>query len=253
VEIAEHIDALEAEIEPFAAAIESAGPDAPVPPCPDWSVRDLARHMGVVHRWAATHVRDARTELYAVEDEEIAGGWPADDDLVAWLREGHRQLVHDLRSAPPDLECFTFLRASSPLAMWARRQAHETTVHRIDAQAAAGRLGAVTAPRPALSSDGIDELLTCFITRRWSKFRLDPARTMEVATTDTGAVWSVEVGPDAVITTRAPSAAPDVAIQGRAADLYLFLWNRAGLDGLTARGDETLLAAWTDSVKVRWS
>ena len=99
MEIAEHIDALEAEIEPFVAAVESAGLDAPVPTCPDWVVRDLVHHMGGVHRWAALHVREARKDLVDEDLVDVVGGWPPDSETVAWFREGHRQLVDEIGRA----------------------------------------------------------------------------------------------------------------------------------------------------------
>ncbi len=43
----------------MADAAGSTGPDAPVPSCPDWAVRDLVRHTGGVHRWATGVVADA--------------------------------------------------------------------------------------------------------------------------------------------------------------------------------------------------
>ena len=64
--------------------------------------------------------------------------WPDDDDLINWYLDTNANLVDALESAPPDVESFTFLPAPSPLAMWARRQAHETSIHRFDAENAAG-------------------------------------------------------------------------------------------------------------------
>ena len=58
--------------------------------------------------------------------------WPAGS------RQGCADLVAALAAAPDDLECWTFLPAPSPRAMWARRQAHETAIHRVDAELAAG-------------------------------------------------------------------------------------------------------------------
>ena len=45
----------------MAAAVAGADPDGTVPTCPEWTVRDLVRHMGGVHRWATGFVR-GRTE-----------------------------------------------------------------------------------------------------------------------------------------------------------------------------------------------
>ena len=145
MEVAAHIEALRAEGARMAAAVAASSPDAAVPTCPEWVVRDLVRHMGGVHRWATGYVAGARTELWArragrgrglVADRPRAGG-------VA--RAGMRRPGGRAGRRAPDLECWTFLRAPSPLAMWARRQAHETAIHRVDAELAAG--AAVTAVR----------------------------------------------------------------------------------------------------------
>ena len=139
VEVAAHIEALRHEGELMAVATESAGPDAPVPTCPEWRVRDLVRHTGGVHRWATGYVAEARKELWDVGLDDVVGTWPDDAALASWLRDGCVRLADALAAAPADLECWTFLRAPSPLAMWARRQAHETAVHRVDAELARRR------------------------------------------------------------------------------------------------------------------
>ena len=138
MEVAEHIEALRLEGDRMAKAATAASPDAPVPTCPEWAVRDLVRHTGGVHRWATGVVATPRTEVWNVGLEEVVGTWPPDDELVEWFRPGRAGLVAALSDAPADLECWTFLRAPSPLAHWARRQAHETTIHRVDTELAAG-------------------------------------------------------------------------------------------------------------------
>jgi len=249
VEIAEHIDALEAAGEGLADAAGRAGLDAPVPACPGWVVRDLVQHTGGVHRWATRFVQGER-EWIGDDFEQLAGGWPPDAELPAWFRDGHAALVAALRAAPADLECFTFLRAPSPLAMWARRQAHETQIHEVDAAAAAGT---TVTPATELALDGIDELLAAFAPRRRTGFRLDPARALAVCPDDGDVRWVVVIGPEGITTTRTTpddDLAADAAIAGPAATLYLWLWNRASLDALRPAGDRTLLTAWTDRVKI---
>src|SRR6516165_11402188 len=160
MDVATHIEALRMEGDHMAAAIRAADPGAPVPPCSDWVVRDLVRHMGGVHRWATGYVAEARTEYSPTDLEVLVGGWPADADMTDWFVEGHAKLVAALEAAPPDLACWTFLPAPSPRAMWARRQAHETAIHRVDAELAAGT--AEHGFAPPFAADGVDELLTCF-------------------------------------------------------------------------------------------
>ncbi|MDH3459113.1 MAG: maleylpyruvate isomerase family mycothiol-dependent enzyme, partial [Gemmatimonadota bacterium] len=158
----EHIEALRDAGRRLLDVVAGADLDAPVPPCPGWDVRELVRHLGGVHRWATRYVSEARTAVIDADLDEIVRRWPGDAELLDWFADGHQTLLDALVNAPPDLDCFTFLEAPSPLAMWARRQAHETSIHRVDAESA---VGAVTPFPTRLASDGIDELVTAFITR----------------------------------------------------------------------------------------
>jgi uncharacterized protein (TIGR03083 family) len=163
MEVAEHIAALRIEGQRLSAAAASAGLDAKVPSCPDWVVRDLVRHQGGVHRWATGVVTGPRTEPWIVDLDEVVGYWPPDTELLEWFDQGCGALADALSRADPGLECWTFLAAPSPLAMWARRQAHETAVHRVDAELASG--GPITPFSAPFAADGIDELLSRFVMR----------------------------------------------------------------------------------------
>lgn len=133
MDITTWIAALETAGTRMAGAASTTDLDADVSSCPGWRVRELLLHTGGVHRWATTFVSTGRGEpLPLAQPEEVADPLPGDADLVPWFTEGHAELVAALRAAPADLECWTFLPAASPLAHWARRQAHETVIHRID-------------------------------------------------------------------------------------------------------------------------
>jgi uncharacterized protein (TIGR03083 family) len=250
MDVADHVEALTTEGRRFADAAERAPLDAPVPTCPEWAVRDLVRHLGGVHRWATGYVAGRVTEPRDVGLDEVVGTWPDDGELVGWFRAGHEVLVDALAAADPDLACWTFLRAPSPLAMWARRQCHETTVHRVDAEAAVGRLTPVD---PRLAADGVDELLSCFVTRRGGRLRADPPRSLRVTSTDAPGDWLVQIGPDGVATTVGGDEAADGTVRGPAEALYLALWRRRGTDGLAVDGDPDVLALFLDRVSIRWS
>ena len=233
----------------FVAAVERGDPSATVPSCPEWTLRELVHHTGGIHRWATRVVAERSPEPIDEELEAIAGGWPADEDLAPWFRAGHALLVGALRSAPDDLECWSFLRAASPLEFWSRRQLHETTIHRVDAELASGSVSEIAVDHAV---DGIDELLTGFLPRRSSRLKPDTTRTIAVQPTDAAAAWLVTAGPDGATTERVASEA-DVVVRGTAADLYLLVWNRRSLDGLEVSGDASLLDLWRSSVQVRWS
>lgn len=252
MEIAEHIDVISSAGQRLAEAAAAAGPDAAVPTCPDWVVRELVRHQGGVHRWATGIVAGPRTQPWNVVLDEVVGTWPADADLIGWFGDGVGRLVATLSQAEPDLACWTFLDAPSPLAMWARRQAHETSVHRVDAELAAG-LPVTPFPAP-FAADGIAELLTCFITRPGGQLRSDPARLLRVRCTDTPGDWLVRIEPGRVRTSPgSDQAGSDCVVAGPAGDLYLALWNRRPASGMAVDGDRSVLDLFLDRVHVRWS
>ena len=250
VEVADYIGQLRLEGPRLAAAAVAAGLDAATPSCPEWVVRDLVRHLGGVHRWATTIVSSHRREPWDVELEEVVGDWPSDATLMEWFLEGHAGLVRALCEADPLLECWTFLPARSPLMMWARRQAHETSVHRVDGELA--RDGPITSFPQAFAADGVDELLSCFITRRQRHSAARPDRTFRLRCTDAEGDWVVHVAPSGVETSSGPGSS-DCEVAGRAMDLYLTLWNRRDPAGLSVDGDRDAFRDFLDGVHIRWS
>jgi uncharacterized protein (TIGR03083 family) len=248
VEIPAHIDTLRAEGEHMVAAVAVADPDSPVPTCPDWVVRDLVRHTGAVHRWATGYVTTGMTEPSSAGLDEV----PADGDLVRWLQQGCTDLVRALVDAPDDLQCWTFLAAPSPRAMWARRQAHETAIHRVDAQLATG--APVTPCAPAFAADGIDELLLLFVPRRSAKLRTDRPASLAVRCSDVDAAWLLRMDADGVTATSTAGdddVRADCTVGGAAVDLYLALWHRAAADDLVRAGDRAVLDQFSAGVRIR--
>lgn len=251
MEVAAHIDALRAQGKLMAAAVDAGDPGAPVPTCPEWAVRDLVRHLGGVQRWATGYVAGVRTEMGGAGLDEIVGAGPDDAELAAWLRQGCAALTAALTAAPSDLECWTFLPAPSPLAMWARRQAHETAIHRVDAELA-GALP-VKPFAPPFAADGVDELLTGFVPRRSGTSRAEVPTRLAVRCGDADAAWTLHLDGDGVRTTAGAGDDAACTVTGAAGDLYLALWNRAGPDGLEIGGDASVLGLFLDRVNVRWS
>jgi uncharacterized protein (TIGR03083 family) len=268
MQIEEHLAALEREGRALAAAVEVADLDAAVPTCPGWTVRELTHHVGRTHRWAAGYLGDGRTEPMDSEElERLWGVLPADGELLAWFHEGHEHILGCLRKAPPDLRCWTIFPGSSPVAFWARRQAHETAIHRVDAQGAlvspaaagetSGRAADYTADPAAdlaadFAADGIDELLCGFYARPRNPVRSDPPRTLQITATDVAdAAWHVHIGPEGM-RARPGSAAANATLRGGAGELYLVLWNRRDVDGLSLTGDASLLDLWRERATVRW-
>jgi uncharacterized protein (TIGR03083 family) len=241
VDISAHIAAIATDGAALVERATKAGVDAPVPGCPDWVVRDLLIHIGGVHHWAADMIANAREGFDSPAAAAIGTG-PADDELAGWCDANREELVTALRGAPADLSCATFVATPSALGFWARRQAHETAIHRADAEAAVGETPSFGTE---FALDGVDEVLTVFASRRKgfepATLRLAPSDgpAVVVTLTDTGAV------------TADGDARTDVTVSGTAADIYLWLWNRP-----TARvelgGDPAAAARW-QKLRVRWS
>lgn len=254
MEIAHHIGVVEREGKLFADAAAQGGLEVPIDSCPGWNMRDLVRHLSEIHLWAAGHVARRATKMFVDDLSELSASWPDlavfwpdDDDLIDYYLQTNANLVRELETAPDNAEMMTFLPAPSPRAMWARRQAHETSVHRFDAQSA---VGAVSDFEPDFAADGIDELLVAFASRATS-FPIEEAKTMVVHASDTGDRWHVTMSPDGIDALRGDARA-DVTLTGRAADLYLAVWNRRDDSAIEVVGDRDLLEAWHENHRVRW-
>jgi uncharacterized protein (TIGR03083 family) len=247
MDVDDYIAAISYEASTLAEAAQRIGLDAHTPTCPGWQVRDVVGHLGGVHRWATSFVRDAVTDPGDVELEQP----PGDDELLPWFYDGFAALVEALQKAPDDLECWTFLPAPTRRHFWARRQSHETSIHRVDVQRAGGDAAGFES---GFAIDGIDELLLGFFSRRRGKLLADPPVTVGVQPVDgpPDAAWTMSIGPQGREVTRG-SATGDCVVTGRASDLYLLLWNRQGVDGIEVSGDSKVLDLWREKAQVTWS
>jgi uncharacterized protein (TIGR03083 family) len=246
MEIAEHIEVLRHEGELLSQAAADAGLTSEVATCPGWQVRDLLGHTGRVHRWATFYVTTGSREPRI--DAATAASFAAPDDrhLVDWFRTGHAALVIALAAADPDLACFTFLPAPSPLAFWARRQAHETAIHRVDAESTGTAHTTFASP---FAADGIDELLTGILSRPGGTLVADPPVSLAVAATDIDAAWTVRIEPDHIQVLAGRNLA-DLTVTGPADDLYLLLWNRGDTRHCDVRGSIDVLDLWNARARI---
>ncbi|MFF4896186.1 maleylpyruvate isomerase family mycothiol-dependent enzyme [Streptomyces sp. NPDC001068] len=234
----------------FRATVASAPSlDVQVPTCPEWTLSDLAQHIGEGRRaWAATVAAGPAPAKSVPEDAPAA---PREREaLPAWLAASTGELLDALREAGPDRGCWTWWGASqSPgnCGAVARHQLQQIAVHTYDAQVTVGT------PEPLpdeVALDGVEEFLfTCVATtspwphkptafdfhaaegRSW---RLtvdgDGARTTRVPTPGTTPATTADSGPDAA----------GVSVHGTASDLVLFLYDRIPAHSLRIEGDAGL-------------
>jgi len=247
----DHLAALVRSGAALGEAAATAGLAAKVPTCPAWDVTDLLVHQGMVHRWAAANLRgqpDHDTAASQAEGRAAAS-------LLDWYTQGLAALVDTVGATAEDAKAMVFLNdAPPPRRFWARRQAHETTIHSVDAVAA--RLGrwptaADVAIDPVLAADGIDELLLGFITRGTGRLHSAEPSTVLIRTDDTGHAWTLRLGDGPILTTPGGTEGPEVVLSGTAVQLYLSLWNRA--EEITSNGRSDLPDQWHRQVRIRWS
>ena len=252
----QYLDQIAAVGERLAATAEQTGLHAKVPTCPSWSVAKLLAHQTTVHRWAAAEVSrsgaDTPSQTSVLRTHR--------NDLVDFYRDGLRNLLDTLRAAPADLQAMTFLNdVDSPRTFWARRQAHELTIHFVDGLSA--REGGVPTTDVAVSeagldarfaTDGLDELLRGFFTRGTSRLYDGTTFQMAVLPSDSDQAFHLTVGPQLTVSSEpVDDTGPQVTLRGTSAALHLALWNRG--DDIEVAGDHAVVQRWRATQRIRWS
>ncbi|HEY5858335.1 MAG TPA: maleylpyruvate isomerase N-terminal domain-containing protein [Aldersonia sp.] len=220
---------------------------ARVPAVPDWTLEDVVRHTGAVHRRVLATLDAAAADPTAERPGPQPLLPPGPQCLVAY-REVLDAMLARFAAADPDRPAPSFVGLAT-VGWWIRRQAHEVTVHRFDA---ADAVHAAGGPEPApadaaCAADGIDELTDVMFPSR-----LPPlpeslhGSTIHLHGTDTAdAEWLLEFGADGVVASRAHAKA-DVALRGPAQSLLLVLWRRRPLDVLEVFGDASIAERFLD-------
>jgi uncharacterized protein (TIGR03083 family) len=236
----DYVEAIRADGAALAAAASAAGPGAPVPSCPLWSVADLLGHIGRIHRWVAQLVAQQATERGAHWSQDEP---PTEADLLAWFSHGVAVLADALDEAGADTSVWSWTPDATS-GFWARRQAQETSIHRYDAQLAAGRVEPLAG---SLAVDGVDELFAVIPYWPAKPSPRGDGETLHLHCTDREGEWLVKLAPDGIEVTR-EHAKGDVAVRGGASDLLLFLYGRVGTDALEVFGDTELLARFRELI-----
>ncbi|MEI8239519.1 MAG: maleylpyruvate isomerase family mycothiol-dependent enzyme [Actinomycetota bacterium] len=224
MDTADFLRIFDIEHEAFLASCERAGSVAKVPSCPGWSVSDLLYHLyEVQYAWRRV-TAEGRTSFSGIGLPDR----PDDNHLAAVVRSEHDNYSAMLRGLDPGASIWTWI-GTRDVAWLARRMAHETAMHRVDADLAAG----VAAPIEAsLASDGIDEFFEIF---------LNPVNgavngSVHIHCTDVAGEWTVrEVG--GAFDVRREHAKGDAAIRGAANDILMALWRRGPLSACDVVGD----------------
>ncbi|MGH4011805.1 MAG: maleylpyruvate isomerase family mycothiol-dependent enzyme [Pseudonocardiaceae bacterium] len=222
-----------------ATALPTAA-DAEVPGCPDSTLAETLRHVGSVHRVTRIWVRDGhRPEQWQQS--------PSDGDLIDFVRTGLDELVTELSRHDPADPCDTWWPADRTHGFWRRRMAHETTVHRVDVQAAAG--GPVHPIDADVALDGIDELLFLWFGHRLGELRISSPQHGAVALSAADRRWLAVFEPDRSTARRVEEPdvrAADAVVSGSPMEVYLWSWGRLPDQSVRISGDQDAVAQlWT--------
>lgn len=239
MEHADYIEQVKIQAAALRAAALATGPEAHVPTCPKWTVHDLVDHVACIHAWAGIAVRtapDGERPAHVKAPE----GW---DALLTWWDDRLGELL-DLLSGPADSPAWSFLGPGT-MRFWSRRQAHETAIHRLDAEhALRGPEVASLLFGTEFAADGIDEYLTVALVRA---AQLSPVRrsgSVLLHAADAGRAWELRLTAGG-----APQAGPvtdsgideDATVAGTADAVYRAVWRRPS--GAIISGDVELMRA----------
>jgi uncharacterized protein (TIGR03083 family) len=228
------------------AALKESGLELPVPPCPGWNLLDLIHHLAGIYLWTRSHVSRGITSRPETDPRDSLGDLPTGSAAIQWWADEHAQLLALLEALDPQMPAWNWAPASKQAWFWQRRMAHETAVHRWDAQMTVGHAEPINS---RLAADGISEVLDSWLPAGRRQGPLDRSGLVRLVATDLDQEWLVRLrGAGVALLDTAAWQHPDehdarAVGRGSASDLLLALYGRVPFNVLEISGDATLLAA----------
>lgn len=244
------VDRIAEEAERLTTTIAATDPSAPVPSCPGWTAQDLLAHVTEVHEfWGQLLATGARTD----EDSEaieaakvpIPEGDGAVEALVPRRQAATATLVEQLTARDDAEPLWTWFSADQSVGFARRMQLHEATMHRVDAELAAGK--PLTSIDPEVAGDGVAQVIEVMHASAYDWIpewaTVEQLATLTLTPTDAGQPVEVEIsrcggtrprdGKEISSLIARPLQAdtdagslPHASASADAAALYLWLWGR---------------------------
>lgn len=249
----DRVQVLRRETRRFADVLTGVGGNPAVPTCPGWEADDLLWHLAEVHLfWGAVIASGATTDEQIEAIETAKPLRPTSRrELLGLLERSTADLATALSSGDDADRAWSWFSADQSIGFTRRMQAHEATIHRVDAELTAG---VVVSPIPAaVALDGVDHVID--VMWNWvpatvestsvGVMELRPvgadARMVELYRWE-GSLWgrdfSAQIG-----ARRAPAGSEASAVvTGAASELDKLLWGRPGI--ATRSGSPKVLAAF---------
>lgn len=193
---AENLAAIESEGRRMAIACRR-DPELAVPHYPDWSLADLASHVGSIFGRTAHLASELPTEKVS------APRLPESADPIDWYEEQLEEMLAALTAADPDAPCWAFAHGST-VGFWEIRMVCEIGIHRWDAYDAHGEADRLL---DVVASLGLDEF------GPWYVPLIEADGGLEMYAHDLHRTWVF-------------GEPPLTRVEGTASDLYLRLMQR---------------------------
>lgn len=206
-------------------------PGLGVPGCPGLTVGRTVRHTADLYHRVLTWIRLG-------EPPDIWRRAPEDADLIAFHVEARQALVEELAAHEPDEPCSTWWPEDRTYGFWRRRMAHETAIHRMDVQAAAGV--DVQPVAVEFSADGIDEILRLFYGYKLGEMNMTATAYGAAGILTANRGWLAILDRIRSSARRVPlvdARAGDAMISGDPLAVYRWLWGRLPNRDVTLDGD----------------
>ena len=219
------------------APVLKTGTGPPVPNCPEWMLDDLAYHVGMVYWHKTECMRQGRFPDWPPEE--------TDESTLDLLDRTYAELAVEFATRKPEEHAPTWYEPEQTVGFWIRRMAHETVIHRVDAEQCTG--AALAGIPDDLALDGVDEVLERMLAYGSTTSREEFAGSLPAE--DRAAVlvragdrgWLVRAKPDGVVVEpAAPDAPASATLSGTPVQMLLWLWRRAE-GGVDRAGDPALI------------
>lgn len=242
---------IQVESDRFGIVLAATDPGSRVPTCPEWNAADLLKHLIRVHQFWAAVIGDRLSAEAVGEFENSRPALPDDPvQLQDLRREATADLLSALRSRDPSELAWSWFPPDQTVGFTWRMQTHEATMHRVDAELAAGL--PISPIDPEVAADGVDHVINVM----WAWAPADAERhvtaTVELKATDTDQSWLVKTirwsgqawgqsFDNQIGCERAAVGQPDATVTGTAEELDLLVWNRADRN-VVRSGDQHALS-----------
>jgi Mycothiol maleylpyruvate isomerase N-terminal domain len=229
-----HVDAIEQEAERIGELAER-GVKVAIRNSPGWDLEGLLLHL------AASFAR-AVAQLGAPDQSaEVAPQAQPTGSALGCFEESRLTLVSALREQDPADPCWNAVGEDLTVGFLARRLAHESAIHRIDAEVARGRSTTIDSE---LAEDGVDERLFVVLSHHSELGEIpDLGGSICLVCSDRDAAWSIDASRGR-FRVRAGRGPADAAVVATASDLFCFSWSRPTIRPLQVTGRMAVVEAW---------